>query len=158
MEEALFLAKFASLVTIVHRRDKLRASQIMQKRARKNPKIKFIFNTQVNAILGKDKVEQISLLTDGKKHWQLKTDGVFVAIGHLPNSQKLPGLELDAKGFVKRKEVMVNGLLKYSSATNIAGVFTAGDVHDYRYRQAITAAAFGCMAALDVEKYLEENF
>lgn len=158
MEETLVLAKFASQVIIVHRRDQFRASKIMQQRVKDNPKIKIIWNTIVKEILGEEKVNAVRLETAGKGLWEMETDGIFVAIGHLPNSQRLKGVELDSKGFVKRKEIYdQNGLLKYFTSTNISGIFTAGDIHDYRYKQAITAAAFGCMAALDVEKYLEEK-
>ena len=90
--------------------------------------------------------------------WEIPIDGVFVAIGHKPNTDKFKGLESDSKGYIVRKEVKdENGLLKYRSATSVPGVFVGGDVHDYRYRQAITAAGFGCMAALDADKWLSEN-
>jgi thioredoxin reductase (NADPH) len=157
MEEALVLAKFASSVTIVHRRNQFRASKIMQDRV-KNARIKVIWNTLVKEIIGSDKVTAIKLETKNKGEWEKLIDGVFVAIGHIPNTANLKGIKLDQKGFVKRKEIYdKNGLLLYSSATNISGVFVAGDVHDYRYKQAVTAAGFGCIAAMDAEKWLEEN-
>lgn len=151
MEEALVLTKFASEVTVVHRRDTLRASKIMQRRARENPKIKFTFDTQVTDILGEDYVtgaELTNLRTKERKN--LEIDGVFVAIGHEPNTKFLQGsgIELDEKGYVK----LYNG-----SRTNIEGVFVAGDVHDHVYRQAITAAGAGCQAAMDAERWLLEH-
>ncbi len=160
MEEALVLAKVANLVTIIHRKAEFRASQIMQDRVLNNPKIKVIWNTKVLEVLGKEKVTGLKLEKTSLQDevYDFPTDGVFVAIGHKPNSEKFAGkIELDEKGYVKRKEIYQNNLLKYWSATNVPGVFVAGDVHDYRYRQAVTAAGFGCMAALDAEKWLEEN-
>lgn len=151
MEEALVLTKFASEVMVVHRRDTLRASKIMQKRARANSKIKFIFDTAVKEILGRDKVEGVKLesLKTGEIT-EMAIDGVFVAIGHEPNTKFLigSGLELDEKGYLKVRE---------GSRTNLEGVFAAGDVHDHIYRQAITAAAAGCIAAMDAERYLTEQ-
>jgi len=150
MEEASFLTKFASKVTVVHRRDTLRASKIMQERAKKNPKISFVFDTVVADVLGKDHVEGVRLknIKTGEEK-DFKTDGVFVAIGHKPNTDFLSGqIALDKKGYI----VVTN-----QTRTNIAGVFVAGDVQDYRYRQAITAAGLGCMASIDAEKWLEEK-
>lgn len=158
MEEALVLTKFATRVTIVHRREEFRASKIMQERVKSHPKVKILWNTAVKEIIGKDKVERVKLETRGKGIWEMPIDGVFVAIGHLPNTVRFKGVELDSKGYVKRIERHENnGLLKYFTATSVGGVFTAGDVHDYRYKQAVTAAGFGCMAALDVEKWLTER-
>ncbi len=158
MEEALVLTKFATNVTIIHRRNEFKASKIMQDRVFKNPKIKVIWNTTVEEILGEEKVSGVILksIVNGQKS-KVQIDGVFVAIGHIPNTNRFQGVDLDSKGFAKRKETFEGGLLKYFTSTNVEGVFTAGDVHDYRYKQAVTAAGFGCMAAMDAEKWLEEN-
>ncbi|MBM3897370.1 MAG: thioredoxin-disulfide reductase [Thaumarchaeota archaeon] len=148
MEESTYLTKFASKVTVVHRRDKLKASKIMQDRAFANPKISFIWNSTVINVLGNDKLEGVVVqnAVDGKAS-TIQCQGMFLAIGHKPNTEFLKGqIELDQKGYVVRKKW---------SQTNVDGVFVAGDVHDYRYKQAITAAGYGCEAALDVEKYLE---
>ncbi|MBI3955243.1 thioredoxin-disulfide reductase [Candidatus Gottesmanbacteria bacterium] len=158
MEEALVLANVAKSVTIIHRRDEFRASLAMQKRVFSEPKIKVIWNKAVSKVLGDLHVTGM-ILKDQKtgKESEFKTDGIFVAIGHIPNTDKLKGLELDRKGYILRKEVTENGLLKYRSASNIRGVFVGGDVHDYNYKQAVTAAGFGCIAALDVIRFLDEN-
>jgi thioredoxin reductase (NADPH) len=148
LEEANFLTRFASRVFVVHRRDKLRASKIMQDRAFKNEKITFIWNTVVEEIVGKDVVTGVRLrnVVTGQLS-ELKCAGVFVAIGHSPNTHLFEGqMEMDARGYILTK----NGM-----ATNVPGVYAAGDVQDTRYRQAITAAGSGCMAAMDAEKYLE---
>lgn len=150
MEEANFLTKFASKVTIIHRRDEFRASKIMLKRAQKNSKIDFLVNTQVIEVLGKDKVEGVRLkdLKTDEEH-DFKTEGVFLAIGHKPNTEIYKGqIEIDEKGYVKVTD---------NTRTSVEGVFTAGDVNDYRYRQAITAAGMGCMAAIDLERWLSEQ-
>jgi thioredoxin reductase (NADPH) len=148
MEEALFLTRFASKVTVVHRRDKLRASKIMQDRAFKNDKIAFVWNTLVEEILGEAVVHGIrthNVLTG--EHAIIPADGVFVAIGHIPNTALFKGqIDMDDRGYI---------LTRSGMATNIPGVFAAGDVQDPRYRQAITAAGSGCMAAMDAERYLE---
>jgi len=152
MEEALFLTKFASSVVVVHRRDKLRASKIMQERAQKNKKISFIWDSEVIEILGvkEGKVSGIKIknLKTGKEE-ELKGEGVFVAIGHIPNSDifkdKLP---LDAKGYL---------IVKNNIFTDLEGVFVCGDVHDHVYRQAVTAAGWGCMAAIEAERFLESR-
>ena len=146
MEEALVLTKFARKVTVVHRKNTLRASQIMQDRARQNPKISFMFNSEVTEVLGETNVKGVKIKnnkTNGVK--ELPIDGVFVAIGHIPNSTIFKGIEVDQKGFIRVKD---------HYKTNIDGVFVAGDVHDYHYKQAVTAAGFGCMAALEAERWL----
>lgn len=148
MEEALVLTKFADEVTIVHRREAFRASQIMQDRVKNNPKIKIKFNTEVAQILGKEKVGKVKF----KDGLEMEIDGVFVAIGHKPASKMFEGkIDLDEKDYIKRVGE------KYHTMSNVEGVFVAGDVHDYRYRQAITAAGYGCEAALDAERWLSEN-
>jgi len=150
VEEATFLTKFAKSVQLVHRRDKLRASKILQERAFTNPKIKFLWNTAVVDIFGDKKVHSAvlhDLNTNEKK--KVECGGIFIAIGFEPNTQVFKGqLEIDEQGYL---------IIKNYTHTNVEGVFAAGDVHDHRYRQAVTAAGFGCMAALDVEKYLEEK-
>ncbi|MBI5201119.1 MAG: thioredoxin-disulfide reductase [Elusimicrobia bacterium] len=147
MEEATFLTKFASKVTVVHRRDSLRASKIMQDRAQRNPKIHWIWNATVVEVLGKEMVEGVRLQdVNTGKTTDHKTQGLFVAIGHDPASQLVRGqLELDAAGYVK-----TDG----HTRTSVPGVFAAGDVMDPHYRQAITAAGAGCMAALEAERFL----
>ena len=148
LEEANFLTRFATKVSVVHRRDKLRASKIMQDRAFKNEKITFIWNSVVEDILGNDLVTGVRLrnIVTGQLS-ELKAAGVFVAIGHSPNTRLFEGqVAMDAHGYI---------LTKHGMATNIPGVFAAGDVQDVRYRQAITAAGSGCMAAMDAERYLE---
>jgi thioredoxin reductase (NADPH) len=150
LEEATFLTKFGKSVKIVHRRDSLRASKILQDKAFENPKIEFLWNSVVSDIVGDKKIASIvvSDVHNGKEQ-KIQAGGLFVAIGHDPNTGIFRGqLELDDKGYIA---------LKNNSFTNIEGVFAAGDVHDYRYRQAITAGGFGCMAALDVEKWLTER-
>ena len=148
MEEATVLTKFASKVTVVHRRDKLRASKIMQDRAMKNNKISFLWNSAVEDILGNDLVAGVrvkNLVTS--KVTEVPCAGVFVAIGHRPNTALFTGqLDMDAKGYIRTTE---------GTATNVPGVFAAGDVQDSTYRQAVTAAGSGCMAAIDVERFLE---
>ena len=146
MEEALVLTKFASSVTIVHRRGEFRASQIMQKRVKENPKIKLIFNSEIVEILGENKVEKVKIKNNQTNEIsEMPIEGVFVAIGHIPNSALFQGIDRDEKGFIKVYD---------HTKTNIDGVYVAGDVHDAEYKQAVTAAGFGCMAALEVEKYL----
>ncbi len=149
LEESLFLTRFASGVTIIHRRDQLRASKIMQERAMKNPKIRFVWNTEVQEVLGDAvKMTGVRVLNNQTKQTsEIKADGLFVAIGHKPNTQIFEGqIELDQKGYIVTKSG--------STATNIEGVFAGGDVADHVYRQAITAAGTGCMAALDAERWL----
>ena len=152
MEEALFLTKFATKVTVVHRRNELRASKIMQDRAESNPKITFLWDTVIDEILGDPKnggVVGVKLknVKSGKVQ-DFKTDGVFVAIGHEPNTKLFKGqLDMDEFGYLVTKSG--------STATNVPGVFACGDVQDRVYRQAITAAGTGCMSAIDAERYLE---
>ena len=148
MEEANFLTKFASKVFVIHRRDSLRASKIMVERAHANPKIEFIWNTEVIDVLGADKVSGLRLRNLATSEESEKAfDGLFVAIGHLPRSELLVGqIDLDGEGYVK-----VEGR---STRTNQKGVFACGDLVDFTYRQAITAAGSGCQAALDAERYL----
>ena len=196
MEDATFLTNFANSITVIHRRDKLRASSIMQDKARKNPKIRFLFNTTVEEILGDQKVERVKLkspfsvipnsfrdpgsndLPAGKagmlkpfglaqggqvQHdnepivWEMPIDGVFVAIGHFPNSKVFSskgrpasgwqGIDVDERGYIK---------VRNHYHTNVPGVFVGGDVHDAEYKQAVTAAGYGCAAALEAEKWLRE--
>jgi thioredoxin reductase (NADPH) len=150
MEEAIFLTKFASKVHVIHRKDKLRASKVMQDRAFENQKIKFHWNTVIEEIKGNQKVNQVTVKdTTTNSINTLEVSGIFVAIGHEPNTKLFQGqIDFDANGYIA---------LKNHTQTNVEGVFAAGDVHDHRYRQAITAAAFGCMAAIDVDKYLSER-
>ena len=148
MEEALFLTRFGSSVIVIHRRDRLRASRIMQERALRNPKIRFIWDTAVEEVLGGDGVEALRLtnLKTGEKS-VLEVGALFVAIGHRPNSELVRGvLEMDPAGYIR--------VQPGSSRTSVEGVFACGDVTDPTYRQAITAAGTGCMAALDAERWL----
>jgi thioredoxin reductase (NADPH) len=151
MEEALFLTKFATSVTVVHRRDALRASKIMQERAMHHPKIQFIWNTAVEEIFGETHVEGVRLKNvQTEEVTTMPIDGVFVAIGHVPNTAMFQGvLDLDPKGYIVTPDLK-------TTATKIPGVFVAGDVIDFRYRQAVTAAGSGCRAAIDAERWLEE--
>jgi len=153
LEEANFLTKFASEVCIVHRRDELRGSQIMQKRVLENPKIRMIWNSVVEDILGEPATGVTAAVLRNVKTNALTEEpcqGVFVAIGHTPNTEVFKGiLDLDEKGYIITKP--------HSTKTNVPGVFACGDVMDSYYRQAITAAGTGCMAALDAERFLAEN-
>jgi thioredoxin reductase (NADPH) len=151
MEEANFLTRFCSEVVVVHRRDTLRASKIMQDRAQANPKIRFVWNSEVIEVLGVDqqRVTGVKLRdTVTGEISEMDIEGVFVAIGHKPNTAFLGGqLPTDDKGYLR--------IRSGSSYTDIPGVFAAGDVHDSVYRQAVTAAGSGCMAAIDAERWLE---
>jgi thioredoxin reductase (NADPH) len=153
MEEALFLTKYANQATVVHRRDELRASKIMQDRARKNPKISFIWDSVVDEIYGDPKnggVQGVRLknLKSGAVR-DFRSEGVFIAIGHEPNTKIFRGLlELDEHGYI---------ITRNGTATNVPGVFACGDVQDRVYRQAVTAAGTGCMAAIDAERFLENQ-
>ncbi len=150
MEEATFLTKFASTVHIVHRREQMRASKVMHERALDNEKIRFHLNTVIEEIMGDQKVHNVVLknIKDGKTS-TLVAGGVFVAIGHTPNTSLFVNqIDLDEQGYIK---------LTDHTQTNIEGVFSAGDVHDHRYRQAVTAAGYGCMAAIDTDRYLSEH-
>ena len=149
MEEALFLTKFAQKVYIIHRREIFRASQIMLDRAKANPKIEFILNTEINKINNPDENKVTSAVLFNKKTsetTELNTDAVFIAIGHIPNTQIFKDyLDLNENGYILTNE---------GTKTNIPGVFACGDVQDWEYRQAVTAAGSGCMAAIDTERYL----
>lgn len=158
MEEALVLTKFATEVTIIHRREEFRASNIMLDRARANKKIKWIVNSEVVDVLGKDKVTGLKIknVASGSTK-DLAVDGMFVAIGHHPVTEIFQGqVEVDSKGFVVKKTIG-EGPGAYKMGTSVEGVFVAGDVHDYHYRQAVTAAGYGCAAALETERWLESQ-
>jgi thioredoxin reductase (NADPH) len=150
LEEALFLTRYASHVTIIHRRDTLRASKIMQNRAFKNPKISFIWDTEVTEVLGESAVTGLrlrNLRTDEEQ--VMPVEGLFLAIGHQPNTSLFQGkIDMDKAGYIVPVE---------HTMTNIPGVFAAGDVTDHRYRQAVTAAGDGCRAAIDLERWLESQ-
>ena len=151
MEEALFLTKFASKVTVVHRRDEFRASRIMADRVLEHPKVEVLWNTSVSEVLGEDSVTGVTLTDTGTGETRtFATDGVFVAIGHKPNTGIFAGqLALDETGYVVVDDK--------TTATSVEGVFAAGDVADHVYRQAITAAGTGCQAAIDAERWLAEQ-
>jgi len=148
MEEASVLTKFATSVTLVHRGDSFKASDIMQKRVKDNPKIKILLNSEIKEIIGEERVEKVKLFNNKTNETsEMPIDGVFVAVGHIPNSKVFEGIEIDEKGFIKVMD---------HTRTNVEGVFVAGDVHDSEYKQAITAAGFGCAAALEAEKWLSD--
>jgi thioredoxin reductase (NADPH) len=155
MEEAIFLTRFASKLYLLHRRDEFRASKIMVERAKKNPKIEFILDSVVEEILGKQMVSGIRLKnTKSNTVSDLAVDGIFIAIGHTPNTILFKNqLDMDEKGYIKTSRDKTK-----LSATNIPGVFACGDVQDFRYRQAITAAGSGCISAMDAEFFLEETY
>ena len=150
VREALFLAKIAKEVTIIHRRNALRAFQALQDRAFSAKNIKFIWNSEVQEVSGEQKVQGVRIRNNktGKEE-DLEIDGLFVAIGHKPNTEFLKGqIELDEKNYI---------VLKNHSQTSVPGIFAGGDVHDWHYQQAVTAAGAGCMAAMDAEEFLEEE-
>jgi thioredoxin reductase (NADPH) len=150
MEEATFLTKFAGTVHLVHRRDQFRASKIMQERALSSKKIRIHYSHELESITGDQKVQQVTLKsTKTGQTRDLAVGGVFVAVGHDPNTKLFAGqVEMDAEGYIA---------IKGNTQTSVEGVFAAGDVHDRRYRQAVTAAGFGCMAGIDVNNFLTEN-
>jgi thioredoxin reductase (NADPH) len=150
MEEATFLTKFAGTVHLVHRRDQFRASKIMQERALSSEKIRIHYSHELESITGDQKVQQVTLKsTKTGQTRDLAVGGVFVAVGHDPNTKLFAGqVEMDAEGYIA---------IKGNTQTSVEGVFAAGDVHDRRYRQAVTAAGFGCMAGIDVNNFLTEN-
>lgn len=151
MEEALYLTKFASKVTIVHRREEFRASKIMLAKAKANSKIEFMTNMDIVDVLGANSVEGIKIKNKlNQEESVIPVQGLFLAIGHTPNTKIFAdaGVEVDQKGYIA---------VKNNTLTNIQGVFVGGDVNDPRYRQAVTAAGMGCMAAIDVEKYLADK-
>jgi thioredoxin reductase (NADPH) len=158
MEEAIFLTRFAKQVTIIHRRQELRASKIMQDRAFANPKIDFIWNAAVEDLLGEDKLNGVKLVdTVTGARSEIEAGGLFIAIGHDPVTKLFEGkLQLDPEGYVVTgSDVSNHAASTFSTRTSVDGVFAAGDVVDHVYRQAVTAAGMGCMAAIDAEKWLE---
>jgi thioredoxin reductase (NADPH) len=150
LEEALFLTRFADKVTVIHRRGELRASKVMQQRAFANPKIEFLWNSSVIEVLGETTVTGVIVRNNlSEEESELPLSGLFVAIGHQPNTSLFKGqLEMEESGYLRTFD---------GTRTNVDGVFACGDVQDHRYRQAITAAGSGCMAALDVERWLEDQ-
>ncbi len=172
MEDILALTKFADSVTVIHRKDSFKASKIMQERVLGNPKVTVLWNTVVKEIVGEQKVEEL-LLENVQTQLQQKVsaDGIFIAIGHKPTTQFLAGsIELDAKGFIvtrqafgktglehAQKHIDENGCIEFPTLTSVEGVFAAGDCVDFRYKQAITAAGLGTMAALDAQWWLEKS-
>jgi thioredoxin reductase (NADPH) len=150
MEEALFLTKFASKVTLVHRRDEFRASSVMQDRVKKNPKIEILFNSEIKKINGTEKVESVDLFNNkDNKEYKLGIDGVFIAIGHNPNTEIFKDqIDIDDNGYIK---------VKNFTETSKEGVFAAGDVSDPKYKQAISSAGIGCIAAIDALHFLEDR-
>lgn len=169
MEDVLALTKFAKDVTLVHRRDKFRASKIMQERVLKNDKVKVMYNAEVTEVMGDPMVQKIKIKQDGQEK-EYPTEGFFLAIGHTPTSKLFADqIKLDAQGYVLTRQsaskegvimageaVVGKELLPFPTMTSVEGVFAAGDAVDFRYRQAITAAGMGCAAALDVERWLEQ--
>jgi thioredoxin reductase (NADPH) len=151
LEEAIFLTRFADKVTLIHRRGELRASKVMRKRAHANPKIEFLWHTSVIDVLGDKKVQSIKIRNNETgEESVLPVTGLFVAIGHQPNTAIFKGqLDMEDSGYLQT--------LGTTTYTNVEGVFACGDVQDHRYRQAVTAAGSGCMAAIDAERWLEDQ-
>ncbi len=181
MEETQVIANVSPDVILIHRRDEFRAQQAMIDKVKARKNVRYLYNTRVVDVLGENSLTGLVLETtsvapkqgvktldeliaqfggtrkDGNQ-WILPRSGVFVAIGLIPNTQKFQGLDLDSRGYVRRLEERdQNGVIMYSTKTNVPGIFTAGDIHDARYKQAITAASFGCMAALDVAKWFSDG-
>lgn len=156
MEEALVLTKYASKITIIHRRGEFKASKVMQEKVFANKKIDVIWDTEVIKINGESKFESVDLINKlTNKSSRLKADGIFVAIGHTPSSEIFKGvLEMDEKGYIKQRIANSEQRIEFKTMTNVDGVFVAGDVFDHTYKQAITAAGFGCQAAMDALNYL----
>jgi len=171
MEEALVLTKYASEVTLAHRRDSFKASQAMQQRVMSSDKIKIVWDTEVVEMLGEQRLSKVRMKTtagteqagkieggeehEGAVYWNMPAEGLFVAIGHNPATDIFKGkIELDQKGYVVKKPQDEHGFMM---STSIPGVFVAGDVHDYHYQQAVTAAGFGCMAGMEALKYLDKE-
>ncbi|MDP2671698.1 MAG: thioredoxin-disulfide reductase [bacterium] len=149
LREAVYLTKFCPKVIIIHRSEKLRAFQALQEKVRENPKIEIIFNTQVTEVLGENTITGVRTKNTAGEEKEISLGGLFIAIGHKPNTDFLKGkVELDEKGYIAIKD---------KSKTSVPGIFAAGDVHDWRYQQAVTAAGAGCMAALDAEEFLGER-
>lgn len=149
MEEALVLTNFATKVFLMHRRDQFRASVFMQNKVKENPKIEIMYNSEIKEIMGENRVQKVKVFNNKTNETgEMDIDGIFVAIGHTPNTQVFKGLELKEGGYVRSQ----NG-----TRTNIEGIFVSGDVEDDRYRQAVTAAGFGCQAGLDIERWLREK-
>lgn len=159
MEEALVLTKYATSVTLIHRRDSFRASEIMQKKVLANPKVKVVWNSEITEVLGDQKVTGVKIKNSQTGEIsEMAIDGVFVAIGHSPMTAIFQGqIGLDEKGYVKRLQTTDYGLQRpsFQTSTSVDGVFVAGDVHDHHYKQAVTAAGYGCQAAMDCERWLE---
>lgn len=150
MEEAMVLTKYATQVSIIHRRDSFKASHAMQEKVKNNPKIKIMWDSVVTEITGDPKVQSLKVQNvKTNEVSEMEVDGVFVAIGHLPSTKLFQGkIDLDEKGYIKVKD---------HTKTNVPGIFVAGDVHDHHYKQAVTAAGFGCMAGLDALSYLDNK-
>lgn len=181
MEETQVIAKVSPDVVLIHRKDEFRAQKVMIDKITELKNVRLLYNTRVIDVLGEKELTGILLETTKlspkqqvsspdeliakfggikkqNNQWVLPRNGLFVAIGLIPNTQKLVGVDLDSKGYVKRiEERDENGVIKYFTKSSVPGIFTAGDVHDARYKQAVTAAAFGCMAAMDIERWLEEK-
>lgn len=169
MEDTLALTKFAKQVTVIHRRDQFKASKIMQDRVLNHPKVKVIWNSEVKEVLGEQSVTGVRISEQGVEK-QIQTDGMFLAIGHRPTTAFLQGalaldehgyiltrMSVSEKGLLMAQSAVTNGLVAFPTMTSVDGVFAAGDVVDVRYKQAITAAAQGCQAAIDVERWLEKR-